>query len=200
MSSTILRRVLPSLISHQPVSLAFTTPRARRNGTWSGRQPDEHVNYGDNDELDVLSSASESGKRQRAKGEGKDSSAATEKDPNKQNEKAQQDHPEAPGPVIGMNDERGGVSIRACVRWVEKENAESGYRRDLRAEELETRWWRDSRFTVWEGWERRTMHDTAYGLLKKTGKKQRLAVHKTQGAMRQDSKVRGIQDQMDTRE
>ena len=28
------------------------------------------------------------------------------------NEQAKKDHPEAPGPVIGMNDERGGVSLR----------------------------------------------------------------------------------------
>lgn len=27
------------------------------------------------------------------------------------NEKAKKDNPEAPGPVIGMNDERGGVSF-----------------------------------------------------------------------------------------
>lgn len=27
------------------------------------------------------------------------------------NEQAKKDHPEAPGPVIGMNDERGGVSL-----------------------------------------------------------------------------------------
>lgn len=39
------------------------------------------------------------------------SSAASQKDPGNQNEKAKRDHPEAPGPVIGMNDERGGVSF-----------------------------------------------------------------------------------------
>ena len=29
------------------------------------------------------------------------------------NEQAKKDHPEAPGPVIGMNDERGGVSLHS---------------------------------------------------------------------------------------
>jgi hypothetical protein len=33
------------------------------------------------------------------------------KDKDNKNEKAKQDHPEAPGVVIGMNDERGGVSF-----------------------------------------------------------------------------------------
>lgn len=56
--------------------------------------------------------------RQRADGDGRDSSAATEKDPGNQNEKAQKDHPEAPGPVIGMNDERGGVSAFSFVEGV----------------------------------------------------------------------------------
>lgn len=72
-----------------------------------GRQPDEHVTNSSN-ELDVQSAASKSGKRQRAE-EDHPTSAATEKDTGNQNEKAKKDHPEAPGPVIGMNDERGGV-------------------------------------------------------------------------------------------
>ena len=100
----VLYRALPSLLPRT------TLPLARSNGTWQGRQPFEHVTDQDH-ELDIHSSASKSGKRQRAEGNGKDSSAATEKDPGNQNEKAKKDHPEAPGPVIGMNDERGGVSI-----------------------------------------------------------------------------------------
>lgn len=76
---------------------------------WTGRQDSEHVtNRGD--ELDVQSGASQSGKRERASGEEKQSQASTEKDKGNQNEQAQKDHPEAPGPVIGMNDERGQVS------------------------------------------------------------------------------------------
>ncbi|KAL9047727.1 MAG: hypothetical protein Q9206_006514, partial [Seirophora lacunosa] len=70
--------------------------------------PAEHVTNRD-DELDVQSGASKSGARQRARDdEHEGSSATSQKDPGNQNEKAQRDHPEAPGPVIGMNDERGG--------------------------------------------------------------------------------------------
>ena len=39
------------------------------------------------------------------------SQATSEKDSGNQNEQAKKDHPEAPGPVIGMNSERGGVSL-----------------------------------------------------------------------------------------
>ncbi|KAL8796633.1 MAG: hypothetical protein Q9195_001023 [Heterodermia aff. obscurata] len=74
---------------------------------WEGRQPQDHVTNSDN-ELDIQSSASSSGKRQRAE-ESHPTSAATEKDTGSNNQQAKKDHPEAPGPVIGMNDERGGV-------------------------------------------------------------------------------------------
>ena len=80
------------------------------SSAWTGRQADEHVaNRGD--ELDAQSAASQSGKRERASGDASQSQATTEKDKGNQNEQAQKDHPEAPGPVIGMNDERGGVSV-----------------------------------------------------------------------------------------
>jgi hypothetical protein len=44
----------------------------------------------------------------RASGEG--SAAASEKDKEKMNKKAKDDHPEVPDVVIGMNDEGGGLS------------------------------------------------------------------------------------------
>ena len=75
---------------------------------WHGRQPRDHVTNSDN-ALDVQSSAAKAGKQQRAE-ESHPTSAATEKDQGNNNERAKKDHPEAPGPVIGMNDERGGVS------------------------------------------------------------------------------------------
>ncbi|KAI4126380.1 MAG: hypothetical protein LQ338_003776 [Usnochroma carphineum] len=78
------------------------------SGGWTGRQPAEHT-INRTDELDVHSGSSKSGHRQRAtEDEHEGSSAASQKDPGNQNEKAKRDHPEAPGPVIGMNDERGG--------------------------------------------------------------------------------------------
>ena len=87
---------------------AATILRATGTKDWDGRQPQDHVTNSDN-VLDIQSSASKSGKQQRAEGSHPDS-AATEKDTGNSNERAKKDHPEAPGPVIGMNDERGGVS------------------------------------------------------------------------------------------
>ena len=78
---------------------------------WSGRQPQEHVSNRQ-DELNVQSGASQSGKRERATDDENASQGTTEKDSGNQNEQAKKDHPEAPGPVIGMNDERGGVSLQ----------------------------------------------------------------------------------------
>ncbi|MCJ1462125.1 hypothetical protein MMC07_000725 [Pseudocyphellaria aurata] len=87
---------------------ALALPRFA-SGTWEGRQLEEHVTN-QKDELNVQSNASKSGGQERAAGDSGQSSATSEKDPEDQNKKAKKDHPEAPGPVIGMNDERGGVS------------------------------------------------------------------------------------------
>ena len=113
MSSSL--RILRSTLSKTTQSLKPTRLYATGTNDWSGRQPSEHVgNRGD--ELDVQSGASQSGKRERASGDESQSQATTEKDKGNQNEQAQKDHPEAPGPVIGMNDERGGVSF-LLVFW-----------------------------------------------------------------------------------
>ena len=82
---------------------------------WEGRQPSEHAT--NREGLDTQSSASKSGQEDRAKSapgtsDGGHSQATTEKDRGNQNEQAQKDHPEAPGPVIGMNDERGQVNVK----------------------------------------------------------------------------------------
>jgi len=122
--SFTLRTRLTSLSTYAPllrpnVSSSLQTPLQTRlasagshqgNPDWSGRQTEENVaNRGD--ELDVQSGASQSGKRERESGDEKQSQATTEKDAGNQNEQAKKDHPEAPGPVIGMNDERGQVSL-----------------------------------------------------------------------------------------
>ena len=114
--SCILRTKLP--LSSQPTSFLHTAQtRLASSGSstgtpdWSGRKADEHVSNR-KDELDVQSAASQSGHRERATGDEKQSQATTEKDSGNQNEQAQRDHPEAPGPVIGMNDERGQVSFK----------------------------------------------------------------------------------------
>ncbi|KAL8769638.1 MAG: hypothetical protein Q9209_004435 [Squamulea sp. 1 TL-2023] len=100
----------PSLRTSSPfLRTLTTTPQSHANSPgWSGRQPSEHTTNRQ-DELDVHSGASKSGARQKIEDdEHEGSSAASQKDPGNQNEKAKKDHPEAPGPVIGMNDERGG--------------------------------------------------------------------------------------------
>lgn len=95
------------------------------SSTWQGRQTSEHV-ANQHDDLNAHSAASKAGKEDRADAEkeaqpgdvsqdvketGGRSQAATQRDHNKANEAAKKDFPEAPGPVIGMNDERGGVSF-----------------------------------------------------------------------------------------
>jgi hypothetical protein len=74
---------------------------------WEGRSGDDHaVNR---DGLDVQSDSAQ--EAMKSKQEGKEGSQAiSEKDEGSHNKRAEEDHPEAPGPVIGMNDERGGVS------------------------------------------------------------------------------------------
>ena len=103
----------PATLHTSPRSLSSLTQQRFASGTsdWSGRQPQEHVSNR-KDELDVQSGASQSGKRERAADNENASQATSEKDSGNQNEQAKKDHPEAPGPVIGMNSERGGVSLR----------------------------------------------------------------------------------------
>ena len=54
----------------------------------------------------IQSSASKTGQEQRASGSTQ-SQATSQKDSRNNNERAEKDHPEAPRPVIGMNEERG---------------------------------------------------------------------------------------------
>ncbi|MCJ1455435.1 hypothetical protein MMC28_005790 [Mycoblastus sanguinarius] len=103
---TPLRRTIPLTLR----SLLLTPTRLYATGTsdWTGREPHEHVTNC-KDELNIQSSASQSGKKARASDQENQSQATSEKDSGNQNEQAKKDHPEAPGPVIGMNDERGGM-------------------------------------------------------------------------------------------
>lgn len=88
---------------------SVSTALHRFSSSWTGRQPEEHVTE-TQDDLNVQSKASKSGKQERA-GSSEQSSATNEKDFGNQNKKAKEENPESPGPVIGMNDERGGVSF-----------------------------------------------------------------------------------------
>ena len=74
----------------------------------AGRPADAHVTNS-KDELDIHSEASGKGQRARQSGDANTSAATSQKDPGDSNKKATK-NTKAPGPVIGMQDERGGVS------------------------------------------------------------------------------------------
>ena len=104
-------RALPRQRLHQSIRLSITPSRNAGSVTkdWEGRQADEHItNRGDS--LNAQSSASNSGQADRADQSTGGSQATSQEDKGNQNKQAEKDHPEAPTPVIGMNDERGGVS------------------------------------------------------------------------------------------
>ncbi|MCJ1481313.1 hypothetical protein MMC06_001470 [Schaereria dolodes] len=108
-SGRLLSRQIPHthVASTRLLSISTRSNKEHNEPDWSGRKAEEHVtNRGD--ELDIHASASKSGKGARASDSG-NSSATSEKDNKSDNQRAKQDHPEAPGPVLGMNDERGGV-------------------------------------------------------------------------------------------
>jgi hypothetical protein len=75
---------------------------------WDGSKPKDHITETD-DSHNVHIDGAKVGAMDRASSDG--SSAATEKDPGKSNQKAKVDHPKAPEPVIGMHDERGGACM-----------------------------------------------------------------------------------------
>lgn len=61
----------------------------------------------DKEPYDVQAEASHQAHSDKANGS-TTSSAISETDKGESNKRAHEDHPAAPGPVIGMNDERGG--------------------------------------------------------------------------------------------
>ena len=122
--------------------LAIQARNASGTKDWEGRQSHEHITNRD-DKLNVQASASHAGREDRSKGDpssgsdGGQSQATTEKDKGNQNEQAKKDHPEAPGPVIGMNDERGGVSLPLqsdFQDWKSSANESLEYRLGIRIE------------------------------------------------------------------
>ncbi|ERF76906.1 hypothetical protein EPUS_02617 [Endocarpon pusillum Z07020] len=82
--------------------LSTTSPAL---GAWSGRGPDEHA-VNRTDEKDTQSKPAHQGMRE--KDEGDSQALGISEKGGKDNKKAEQDKQEAPTPVIGMNDERGG--------------------------------------------------------------------------------------------
>jgi len=115
MSSSALRtvRLGRSLFQSYSRPLSTTTPARAQNEDstpgWSGRKSDEHaVNRSAND---PQSKAAKEGQEERAKTDapkGTGSDATSRRDEKDSNRRAKEEHPEAPEPVIGMNEERGG--------------------------------------------------------------------------------------------
>jgi hypothetical protein len=110
-----LVRNLPLHAIRQSRCISTARPLFASSGGSTESSNKEHVTNS-TDELDVHSSASKSGTRERIE-DSPSSSASSEKDTRKDNERAQKDHPESPI-VIGMNDERGSVCIIGWARAV----------------------------------------------------------------------------------
>jgi hypothetical protein len=108
-------RLAPFLCHSAPKvsTAAFSTTRPGLKNSSNISKPKDHVTE-TNDTHNVQKSASDGGQAEKAKG-GRDN-ATGEKDVRNSNKKAKQDHPEAPGPVLGMNDERGGVSFYLSLK------------------------------------------------------------------------------------
>jgi hypothetical protein len=68
------------------------------------------------DRLNVQGDASQEGMKQRQEGQ-EGSQAISGKDEGSNNKRAKEDRPEAPEPVIGMNDERGKLSLMLLPAW-----------------------------------------------------------------------------------
>ncbi|KAJ5284343.1 hypothetical protein N7497_000374 [Penicillium chrysogenum] len=112
------RVVLPLQSAIQP--LVLRAPLGVRNYSifedWKGSSAEEHIRKrsekGDTD--DVHSEAAASGLRERRANQGladeTKSQGMTERGGTKYGKKAKEEHPKAPEPVIGMNDERPKVS------------------------------------------------------------------------------------------
>lgn len=98
---------------------------------WKGASTDDHTTQRSKrgDEYDIHSSASASGMEERRQSEGvadkTKSQGMTQRGGTESGKKAKADHPAAPEPVIGMNDERAQVSTdRDSSSWFEFMNAD----------------------------------------------------------------------------
>ncbi|PYI14543.1 hypothetical protein BO86DRAFT_385680 [Aspergillus japonicus CBS 114.51] len=106
---------LPGLLARQQQQI--TNPaiaaQAYRNSSWVGTNADDHAvnRTKKRDNTDVSTDASSAGQEDRESSYGVPDSSkpagATERGGLKHERKAKKEHPKAPEPVIGMNDERG---------------------------------------------------------------------------------------------
>ncbi|KIW13937.1 hypothetical protein PV08_06718 [Exophiala spinifera] len=111
-ASVLLRRTAPRKhIINTRRSLSSTASLAAKSPDstpgWEGRPPDDHAVHRSGHDPQSKE-AKEGMKEHEQMKEG--SQAISRKDESQGNKKAKRDHPEAPEPVIGMNEERGEVS------------------------------------------------------------------------------------------
>lgn len=76
-------------------------------GSWSGRKVEDHV-VNRSDAKDVQSESSQAALKEKQEGKTSHSHGLGQTSGG-QNSKAKEEHPKAPEPIIGMNDERGQV-------------------------------------------------------------------------------------------
>jgi hypothetical protein len=111
------RLTLP-LKSALPIPCATSARQYSLKKDWKGSSADEHtVNRSKKgDTADIPADASITGMSERRVNEGvaddTKSQGMTERGGSKHGEKAKQEHPKAPEPIIGMNDERAKVSYK----------------------------------------------------------------------------------------
>jgi hypothetical protein len=108
---TLRLHSLSKLLNYPATYRAFSSALAAK-GVEGKKYNGEHV-LDRKDEKDVQSSASHSGIRKRQEEDQNHSTAMSERDIGGLSEKAKKEHPEAPDPIIGMNDERGKVRLNS---------------------------------------------------------------------------------------
>lgn len=99
-----MQRIIPA--SRVLSRRAYTTTPALLKGDqnakpgWGGRHGDDHVLH--RDKMDPQGASSNQAREDKAAGK-EGSTAVSEKDERNSAEKAKEEFPEAPGPIIGMN-------------------------------------------------------------------------------------------------
>lgn len=94
--------VRPFTVAKRNFAESSSAGKGSENSTpgWQGRPGEDHVLHRDGN--DAQSAPSKQAREQKEQGQG-GSNAISQKDERNSNQKAKDDHPEAPGPVIGMN-------------------------------------------------------------------------------------------------
>lgn len=113
------------LCAEEPKTTKTSGASVHSTPGYEGRHSTDHA-VNRTEQKDPQSQASQSGMSQHERGE-KGSQGLSRKDEGQNNKRAKEDHPEAPGPVLGMNDERGGVSDLVEPEEPQEEDRAQGY-------------------------------------------------------------------------